>query len=144
MGPIWYLALVPFLGGLGLSAVGALDLFADRLLRRTGRRTTGVVIGHAGTQRGLRASPHPVVRWISAEGIPCERVLTDSYGGQVLAEGTPVRLIVDRADPATAHLDTEERAAVGVVLLAAGTLLWLGTLVAVLTKLAALTAYAGR
>ncbi|MER5222496.1 DUF3592 domain-containing protein [Streptomyces flaveus] len=115
MSVYWLLALIPFLGGLALSAQQGMLAITERLLRRTARRVEGTVTGHVASREATYAALHPIVRWTDADGAEYER-----------------------ATPDTVALDSPDRYRSAVFGMWMGVVLWGGTLTAVLVRIVTL------
>jgi hypothetical protein len=109
MSVYWLLALIPFLGGLALSAQQGMLAITERLLRRTARRVEGTVTGHVASREATYAALHPVVRWTDADGTEYERATPDTISAHRVQEGSRVRLLVMPGTPDTVALDSPDR-----------------------------------
>jgi hypothetical protein len=143
MSKYWFLALIPFVGGLVLTAYEARIALTEHVLRRMGRRAEAVVTGHTASREGTYPSLHPVVRWTDEQGE--ERgeeqehaIAAAGPGAPRLSKGAVVRIIHTPGVPGTAALDTPERYKTAVFGMWLGVLLWVGTLTAVLIRIATL------
>lgn len=139
MSKYWLLALIPFLGGLVLTAYEARIALTEHVLRRMGRRAEAVVTGHTASREGTYPSLHPVVRWTDEQGEEQEHAIAAAGpGAHRLSEGAVVRIIHTPGVPGTAALDTPERYKTAVFGMWLGVLLWVGALAAVLIRIATL------
>lgn len=138
MSTYWLLALIPFLGGLALSAQQGMLAVTERLLRRTARRVEGTVTGHVASREATYAALHPVVRWTDADGTEYERATPDTISAHRVQEGSRVRLLVMPGTPDTVALDSPDRYRSAVFGMWLGVVLWGGTLTAVLVRIATL------
>ncbi|AQS69404.1 DUF3592 domain-containing protein [Streptomyces pactum] len=138
MSVYWLLALLPFLGGLALTALEARNAVTEHLIRRLGRVAEGVVTDHTASREGTYAALHPVVRWTDAEGAEHEYAIPGTTGAHRLAEGTRVRVRHLPGAPESVSLDSPERYRTALLGLCLGVLLWVGTLTAVLFRMATL------
>ncbi|MFG3150559.1 DUF3592 domain-containing protein [Streptomyces sp. NPDC048219] len=134
----WFLALIPFLAGLALTAVEARNAFTEHVLRRMGRHAEGVVSDHVASREGTYPTLHPVVRWTDGDGTEHEHALPDTTDAHRLAKGTRVHLRHLPGAPESVVLDSPERYRTAVLGMWLGVLLWAGTLTAVLIRLATL------
>ncbi|NNN38088.1 DUF3592 domain-containing protein [Streptomyces sp. S3(2020)] len=139
MSKYWLLTLIPFLGGLVLTAYEARVALTEHVLRRMGRRAEAVVTGHTASREGTYPALHPVVRWTDEHGEEQEHaVAAAGPGAHRLSEGAVVRVIHTPGVPGTAVLDTPERYKTAVFGMWLGVLLWAGALTAVLIRIATL------
>jgi hypothetical protein len=136
MSNLWFLAAIPFLGGLALMVHQAEVAITETVLRRLGRRTEGVVTGHLTSRSGTDPYRHPTVRWSDEKGTEHEHAV--SAGSRRFAEGNVVGVIHNPGAPDTVALDTPERYKTAVFGLWLGVLLWAGALTAVLIRIATL------
>ncbi|MFC8344437.1 DUF3592 domain-containing protein [Streptomyces sp. NPDC057280] len=136
MSNLWFLAAIPFLGGLALMARQAEVAITETVLRRLGRRTEGVVTGHLTSRSGADPYRHPTVRWTDEKGTEHEHAV--AAGSRRFAEGNVVGVIHNPGAPDTVALDTSERYKTAVFGLWLGVLLWAGALTAVLIRIATL------
>lgn len=136
MSNLWFLAAIPFLGGLVLMVYQAEIAVTEIVLRRLGRRTEAVVTGHLTTQSGTDPYRHPIVRWTDESGEQREHAV--SAGSHRFAEGNVVGVIHNPGAPDTVALDTRERYKTAMFGLWLGVALWAGSLAAVLLKIVSL------
>lgn len=136
MSPFWFLALVPFLAGLAICATQGTNFILGELVRSTGRTALGTVTGHISTREASYATPHPVVRWTTDDGTEVEHPLPDSSGSpHQLPEGSRVRVLYTPHNPQHAQIDSPAARSLTLFTLAFGTVLWLGSLVAVFVRI---------
>ncbi|MEU3727936.1 DUF3592 domain-containing protein [Streptomyces sp. NPDC033538] len=138
MSAYWFLALIPFLGGLALTALEARNAVTEHLIRRLGRPTEGVVTDHVASREGTYAVLHPVIRWVDADGVEHEHAVPGPTDAHRLAKGTRVRVRHLPGVPESVSLDSPERYRMALLGLCLGVLLWVGTLTAVLIRIATL------
>jgi hypothetical protein len=138
MSAYWFLALIPFLGGLAVTGHQARTAITEHLLRRMARRVDGIVTGHIASREGTYAALHPVVRWTDEDGGEYERAVPDAVGAHALPEGSRVHLLCTPGAPDTVALDSPERYRTAVFGVWLGVLLWAGALTAVLIRMATL------
>ncbi|MGW4385699.1 DUF3592 domain-containing protein [Streptomyces sp. NPDC004685] len=136
MGPLWLLALIPFISGLVLAVSQVLQLVTEVLRRSTGTVVDATVTGHVASNEASYAALHPVVSWTAADGTAHEQALPDEVGPHALPEGRRVRVRFDPSHPGLAALDTDGRYRSCVAWLWAGTMLWAGTLAVVVWRMA--------
>ncbi|MFI9832023.1 DUF3592 domain-containing protein [Streptomyces sp. NPDC051913] len=136
MSKLWFLAAIPFLGGLALMVYQAEIAITEIVLRRMGRRAEAVVKGHLTTRSGTDPYRHPIVRWTDETGMEREHAV--SAGSRRFAEGNVVGVIHNPGAPDTVALDTPERYKTAMFGLWLGVLLWAGALTAVLIRIATL------
>ncbi|MFE9643546.1 hypothetical protein ACFYO0_05205 [Streptomyces sp. NPDC006365] len=84
------------------------------------------------------AALHPIVRWTSEDGVEHERALPDMISAHRVPKGIRVRLLVMAGAPETAVLDAPDRYRTALVGVCLGVVLWVGTLTAVLVRIATL------
>ncbi|MFI7338416.1 DUF3592 domain-containing protein [Streptomyces sp. NPDC050085] len=136
MSTAWLLALIPFAGGLALTATSIVQLVTETLRRSTGTVVEATVTGHVASREATYATLHPVVTWTTPDGTTRELPLPDATGAHALPEGSRVRVRFDPAHPDLAALDTDARHRSCVRGLYLGIALWAGTLAVVVWRLA--------
>ncbi|WP_420033850.1 DUF3592 domain-containing protein [Streptomyces sp. cg28] len=136
MTTIWLLALLPFVTGLALSMVSVVQLVTETLRRTTGTVVEATVTGHTASREATYATLHPVVSWTAPDGTAHELALPDTTGAHAVPEGARVRVRFDPSHPELAALETDSRYRGLVRALYLGTLLWAGTLIVVVWRLA--------
>ncbi|MFF1730867.1 DUF3592 domain-containing protein [Streptomyces sp. NPDC058247] len=136
MGPLWLLALIPFISGLVLATSQGLQLVTETLRRATGTVVEATVTGHVASNEASYAVLHPVVSWTAADGTAHERALPDEVGAHALREGSRVRVRFDPAHPELAALDSDSRYRSYLAWMWAGMVLWAGTLAVVVGRMA--------
>ncbi|MYR41353.1 DUF3592 domain-containing protein [Streptomyces sp. SID5910] len=134
----WLFALIPFLGGLALTAVEARTAFTEHVARSLGRRAEGVVTDHVASREGTYPTLHLVVRWTDDDGSEHEYPLPDTTDAHRIAQGTRVHLRHLPGAPESVVLDSPDRYRTAVLGMWLGVLLWAGTLTAVLIRIATL------
>ncbi|MEU3659659.1 DUF3592 domain-containing protein [Streptomyces sp. NPDC032940] len=134
----WFLALIPFLAGLALTAVEARIAFTEHVTRSLGRRTQGVVTDHVASREGSYPTLHLVVRWTDDHGTEHEYPLPHTADAHRITEGTRVHLRHLPGAPESVVLDAPDRYRTAVLGMCLGVLLWAGTLTAVLVRIATL------
>ncbi|WP_077801034.1 DUF3592 domain-containing protein [Streptomyces sp. JHA26] len=134
----WLLALIPFLCGLALTAVEAKIAITEHVVRRMGRHAEGVVSDHVASREGTYPTLHPVVRWTDGDGTEHEHALPGTTDAHRLAKGTRVHLRHLPGAPDSVVLDSPDRYRTAVLGVWLGVLLWVGTLTAVLIRVATL------
>ncbi|MFC4609458.1 DUF3592 domain-containing protein [Streptomyces maoxianensis] len=136
MSPFWFLTLVPFLTGLAICAVQGTNYILAELVRSTGRSAVGTVTGHIATREASYSTAHPIVRWTTDEGTEVEHPLIDNSGNpHRLPEGSRVRVLYTPHNPQHAQVDSPAARSNALLMLALGTTLWVGSLVAVLVRI---------
>jgi hypothetical protein len=139
MSKYWLLALIPFVGGLVLTAYEARVALTEHVLRRMGRRTQAVVTGHTASRESSYPSVHPVVRWTDERGEEQEHaVVADTQSAHRILKDAVVRVVYIPGAPDSVALDSPERYKTAVFGMWVGVLLWVGALTAVLVRIATL------